>query len=426
MRRLVIARPARLLHPVAEAARADGASGAGVGADTDGAASARIDARPPGSHSSDRPAAAVATPRRDGHDIAALVADVRAIAASATADHVLLLEAAFRAWSANSRRAFQSDLTLWNRWCRQQRVAPRDATPTTVAAWVRALAGVDVSGERVRAAATIARYLVHVGWAYRIAGLDPPTTAPLVRFEMAAARKALGVRQRQARAIRFKGDIDDLDGPATGVCLAHLLKACRRDVLGLRDAALLRVAYDSGCRRSELVAIAVADIEGPDEGGAGLLTIATSKTDREGQGALAYLSPVTMMAIKAWRKAAVVERGPLFRRVDCYPDGSVRGAGDKALHPNSITIIYQRLIRAAHERGLLGAMGDKELARWLRDVSSHSIRVGVAQDGFAAGESLPAIMQAYRWRDPKTVMRYGAKLAAKSGASARIAARFAE
>jgi hypothetical protein len=50
----------------------------------------------------------------------------------------------------------------------------------------------------------------------------------------------------------------------------------------------------------------------------------------------------------------------------------------------------------------------------------------VAQDNFAAGEGLPAIMQAYRWRDPKTVMRYGARLAAKSGASARLAKRFAD
>lgn len=62
--------------------------------------------------------------------------------------------------------------------------------------------------------------------------------------------------------------------------------------------------------------------------------------------------------------------------------------------------------------------------RWIAAVSSHSIRVGVAQDNSAAGESLPAMMQAYRWRDPKTVMRYRAKLAAKSGASARLAARF--
>lgn len=61
--------------------------------------------------------------------------------------------------------------------------------------------------------------------------------------------------------------------------------------------------------------------------------------------------------------------------------------------------------------------------RWTK---SHSIRVGVAQDNFAAGESLPAIMQAYRWRDPKTIMRYGARLAAKSEASARLARRFEE
>lgn len=85
--------------------------------------------------------------------------------------------------------------------------------------------------------ATIERYLVHLGWAYRMAGLTDPTADPLVKFERKAARKHLGVRQRQTRAIRFKGEISDLDSPASGVCLAHLLKACRRDALGLRDAA---------------------------------------------------------------------------------------------------------------------------------------------------------------------------------------------
>ena len=104
----------------------------------------------------------------------------------------------------------------------------------------------------------------------------------------------------------------------------------------------------------------------------------------------------------------------------------MRGVGAGALHPGSVTLIYKRLIRQAYDKRLLGDMGETELERWIKAVSSHSIRVGVAQDNIAAGESLPAIMQAYRWRDPKTVMRYGAKLAAKSGASARLAARFAE
>lgn len=112
--------------------------------------------------------------------------------------------------------------------------------------------------------------------------------------------------------------------------------------------------------------------------------------------------------------------------METYFDGGVRSVGEGALHPNTITLIYKRLIRAAFDKKLLGSVSEAEVERWIATVSSHSIRVGVAQDNFAAGEGLPAIMQAYRWRDPKTVMRYGAKLAAKSGASARLAKRFSE
>ncbi len=71
-------------------------------------------------------------------------------------------------------------------------------------------------------------------------------------------------------------------------------------------------------------------------------------------------------------------------------------------------------------------MSEVQLERMVKGVSSHLIRVGVAQDNFAAGEGLPAIMQAYRWRNAPTVLRYGAKLAMKSGASAGLAKRFSE
>lgn len=355
-----------------------------------------------------------------------LVADVQSMVGSGTRIDAALLDAAMRGWSVNTRRAFRSDLSLWGAWCRTRRVQPGQAEPADVAAWIRALAGIDPSDMTTRAMATIERYLVHVGWAYRMAGLVDPTTDPLVKLERKAARNHLGVRQRQARAIRFKGDIADLDSPASGVCLAHLLKACRRDELGLRDATLLRIAYDTAARRSELVAIDVAHIEGPDGEGAGLLHIPTSKTDRKQAGAEAYLSPATMVAIARWRDAAAIDKGPLLRRVTTHFDGSIESIGAGRLHPNSITLIYKRLIRRAWERGLLGEMSEAERDRWLKAVSSHSIRVGVAQDNFAAGEALPAIMQAYRWRDARTVMRYGSKLAAKSGASARLAKRFAE
>lgn len=133
-----------------------------------------------------------------------------------------------------------------------------------------------------------------------------------------------------------------------------------------------------------------------------------------------------MKAIFAWRKDTKIHSGPLFRRVFLHFDRSVDRLGSEALHPNSITLIYRRLARRAFDKGLLGSMGRERFERELRSVSSHSIRVGVAQDNFALGENLPAIMQAYQWRDSRTVMRYGAKLATKSGASARLAKRFAD
>ena len=130
-------------------------------------------------------------------------------------------------------------------------------------------------------------------------------------------------------------------------------------------AIMIAVSASHGAvRTSELVAIQVRDILGPDADGAASLFIPTSKTDRAGEGALAYVSPRTMAAIRAWRKAADIRSGPLLRRVACHADGSVRQVGEGALHPNSITLIYRRLIRDAAAKKLLGPISEAELARY--------------------------------------------------------------
>ena len=416
MRTLVIARPGRELRALIEA----------------GAAAGDAPELGPAPLSAGKPAKSKRAIGTGGRQLALSVepadiaSEVRALVGAGVHVDAALLDAALRGWSANTRRAFRSDLALWDKWCRSHAVLPANATTELTARWVRALAGIEASAQKVRAMATIERYLIHVGWAYRMAGLPDPTSSPLVKFEKKAARKELGVRQRQARAIRFKGEISDLDSPASGVCLTHLLKACRRDVLGDRDAALLRIAYDTAARRSELVAVDVKHIEGPDGEGAGVLFIPSSKTDQAGEGAYAYLSPASMAAIARWRAASGISKGPLLRRVVTHFDGSIDRIGSERLHPNSIGLIYKCLVTRAWKKGLLGEMSETELNRWLKAVSSHSIRVGVAQDNFAAGEGLPAIMQAYRWRDARTVMRYGARLATKSGSSARLAKRFSD
>jgi integrase len=196
--------------------------------------------------------------RAEAAPISEIVSQVEALAPARRLADPQLVAAAARAWSTNTIRAFLSDLKIWDQWCRRRGLATARADAEAVASYLRALSGVEQDPRnplKQRAPATIERYLVNIGWAYRMAGLDDPTAAPLVRLELKGLRKLLGTRQRQARGIRFKGEVSDLDDPATGICLAHLLKASRRDMLGARDRALLRVAYDSGCRRSELVAI---------------------------------------------------------------------------------------------------------------------------------------------------------------------------
>src|SRR3546814_6946440 len=76
-----------------------------------------------------------------------------------------------------------------------------------------------------------------------------------------------------------------------------------------------------------------------------------------------------MFAIARGRGAGNSGWGGLFRRVDTHFDGSVAGVGRDALHPNSITLIYRRLIRAAHAKKLLGPMSEGELERWVKAVS---------------------------------------------------------
>ena len=59
-----------------------------------------------------------------------------------------------------------------------------------------------------------------------------------------------------------------------------------------------------------------------------------------------------------------------------------------------MALIYNRLVRTAGDKRLLGELSEAQLERMVAAVSSHSIRVGVAQDNFAAGEGLAAVMQA--------------------------------
>ncbi len=93
--------------------------------------------------------------------------------------------------------------------------------------------------------------------------------------------------------------------------------------------------------------------------------------------------------------------------------------GTDPLTRKGVNLIYQRMALRAAALGLVDLAGD-ELQAALSRLSTHSLRVGLTQDLFAAGEDVGQICQALRWQSTGTALRYARKLAPRDNAAARV------
>jgi len=96
-----------------------------------------------------------------------------------------------------------------------------------------------------------------------------------------------------------------------------LLNANDKNLRGVRDRALLLVAYDSLCRRSELVSLMVEDliISNTQTETSCKLKLRRSKTDQDAKGRWLYLSNETQKALNEWLEAAGIQNGKIFRGI---------------------------------------------------------------------------------------------------------------
>jgi len=166
------------------------------------------------------------------------------------------------------------------------------------------------------------------------------------------------------------------------------MDACEDDLHGLRDRALLMVAYDSMRRRCELISFRVEDIEWIPNNGASIL-LRKSKTDQHGSGKWIHLTNETTQVLHQWLSTTKINEGLIFRGVRSS------GAITPSLCESRISRIYKTLARKA---GLSETL--------VRRISGHSMRVGGAQDLLNVGASLPQIMVKGGWAKTDTVMRY--------------------
>jgi site-specific recombinase XerD len=207
--------------------------------------------------------AATLEPPLDEEDVplAVLTADTQAAIEQLRADARVAAEASR---APSSERAYAAD---WRDFCAFAARIGRQRLPAeaeTVALYVADLKW------RSRRPATIARKLAAIAVYHLSLNHPAPTAHDVVRAVVRGTRRQLGVAQPQKTAL----EID---------ALRNVILKIPADLRGLRDRALLLVGWAAALRRSELVALEVADLSFEPEGV--VLTIRRSKTDREGAGA---------------------------------------------------------------------------------------------------------------------------------------------
>ena len=290
--------------------------------------------------------------------------------------------------AANTLRAYRADWRHFAAWCERHGRSALPAAPETVALYLAELGG-------QRKTATIGRRLTAIAQAHKAADHGTPTTQATVKAVWAGIRRTHGTAQ-EGKA------------PALTEDVRRMVTALPDKLLGTRDRALLLVGFAGAFRRSELVALDVADVA---ETGDGLVvTLRRSKTDQEGAGrriGIPYGSnPLTcpVRALRAWLELTTIAAGPLFRAVDRHGRLGPGRLSDKA-----VALVVKRAAAAA---GL-------DPSRY----AGHSLRAGLATAAAAANVPERVIALQTGHRSTKILRRYiraGSLLRENAAASAGL------
>ena len=297
------------------------------------------------------------------------------------------------AYAENTSIAYRSQLKAWASWCSQRGISLAEADPDSLVTYIRERAeGTSIGNRDYRPAKpnSLRVATAAISKAYEVAGLPDITKNLKVRDALRSHRNSSarsGIRVKQAEALTSEVQMAIRATalyPRRGRGGMETAEQARRR--GLVDIALVGLMRDCLLRRSEAAALVWGDISRNDDG-SGRLFISVSKTDQEGDGTLLFISGQTMRDLDNIRQGG-------------GPDQPVFG-----LHPKSIG---KRITAAAEAAGMTG------------NFTGHSARVGMARDLARAGEELPALMTAGRWKGAEMVARYIARESAGRGAVARF------
>jgi integrase len=271
------------------------------------------------------------------------------------ADEAALTELYRRGTPANTLRAWERDLAYvaaWKMaafgrplaWPEDPQVALRfildhaqDLTDRPGPARDVALALMAIGLRRALgcpAPATLDRRIASWQAFHRMRNLPSPFSAPLVQQARQKARRA-NARPRLPKSAR----------PVTRDVLETLLATCDASHRGLRDRAMLMLAFASGGRRrSEVTALDVGDIGLDDFAARGLVWVRLleTKTTNRDQAPHLPMKGRAARALMHWLEVTRITDGPLFRPISLSDRPLPRRLAADALR----TILRHRLVLA--------------------------------------------------------------------------------
>jgi len=272
--------------------------------------------------------------------------------------------------SENTLRAYRSAMRAFAAWAVEQGVPSLPARPETVAAYLTARM---TAGAKAASLAVIVSAIRH---SHMQAGLPTPTDNEGVAYVMRGIRRTIGTAQVQK-------------APATAERVAAMLAHVDSDLRGKRDRALIAFGMAGAFRRSELVALDVADLSFTQEGVD--VTIRRSKTDQEGEGVVIAIpygrNVLPVAAVLEWMEASGIRSGPLFRPLT---------KGGRVLPSRLTDRSVATIVKSYAEKA---GMDPAEFA-------GHSLRAGFLTSAAERGADLNRMMDQSRHTDPRTVRRY--------------------
>jgi site-specific recombinase XerD len=191
------------------------------------------------------------------------------------------------AYAPSTIRAYKSNFLKFIDYCEIHQENALPASPEIICEFIK-----EISDGRLKSS-TVRIALASISAIHRLNRISDPCEDPIVKIEMRRTNRKLGRHSNQAYGI-------------TNNVLQSMISTLKSNLKSTRDKAILLLAYDGMCRRSEIISIKFEDLEITYS--KNVITdlkvkLRKSKTDQESVGRTLYTSPACKQAIIEWLKS---------------------------------------------------------------------------------------------------------------------------